>query len=42
VHGDAESLEPLREPRAVRVVDVAGDELVSDREDRGGCHFGGV
>ena len=32
---DAERLEPLREPRRVRVRDVAGDDLVADRQDRG-------
>src|SRR5581483_2239158 len=37
---DSELLQPLREPRAVRVLDVAGDDLVADRQDRGRRHCG--
>ena len=32
---DAERLEPLGEPDRVRVLDVAADDFVADREDRG-------
>src|SRR5207245_9201435 len=35
---DSEPFEPLGEPRSVRVRDVAGDELVADRQDRRGAH----
>ena len=34
LHRDTEALEPLGEPRTVRIRDVAGDELVADRDDR--------
>ena len=37
---DAERLEPLREPRRVRVHDVAGDDLVADREEGRAHHVG--
>jgi hypothetical protein len=37
-HLDAERREPAREPRGVRVLRVAGDDLVADRQDRGRRH----
>jgi molybdenum cofactor synthesis domain-containing protein len=38
----AERLEPGGEPGAVRVDGVDGDELVPDRDDRGGRHFASI
>jgi hypothetical protein len=39
---DAEALEPLREPRRIRVDDVAADDLVPDRQDRRRSHCASI